>query len=715
MTLKSNFAFYITDRLEKGDTTVSISNDLETDTSVTLSTETSILITYEDDNTTIERCKGTATWGTLTLSERWLTPDDPPVADASYKKDRRPGAICYVVLFPDDVVENDATQTVTGAKTFSAAIAFTLSMQIPVFADATARTAAIPSPANGMMSYLTDTGLMYWYLAWSWVSLWTNGTFANASETLAGKKEDPTDAEVTAGTAIWGTWATMSPTTVQQKKSISLKQSTSTVVDANEWVINQWWEDFRVLQSILSTYYRSFLGTAWENLTAWDLAYLDLDWSAYKTVRKASAVAQLGTLTGVDVLWGNWYSTRCEYLSDNTAIVCHKKASDNFVYWNIVTWDRWTPTVWSSATISAALEWAYWFDLCVLSSTLFVVTYKLASDDKPYAVACTVSGSTITAWTPVKMYDTETVSDNAGVLCCKVSSTSFACSFANVTSSDPLMVVGTISGTTITAGTASQLKATTSTYPVLLAYIQNWVIVSAYTDGTNLFIRPATISGTTITLKTELATGLAYRTWYCDQLITIETGRILFVDAETSWNTRIVVLNIADQSAWTVANVVNTFYITNDYASQWMWQMIYLWENKVAYLSMVTNGSDMRLRIMDLWQNDCKTLFDTVIAWTVADIALCKLTTRQDKILMIYGAWSNLNYSLYWNTENQFCWVVQTTTAAAWSVPITNTWPTPVSWLTAWLPYYVGDDWAVATTGTKQIWVALTTTSLLLK
>lgn len=70
MTLKSNFKFYLTDKFNSGATTVTISNDVETNSVVELSTATSILIRHPDKADVIERITATATGGTLTTSAR---------------------------------------------------------------------------------------------------------------------------------------------------------------------------------------------------------------------------------------------------------------------------------------------------------------------------------------------------------------------------------------------------------------------------------------------------------------------------------------------------------------------------------------------------------------------------------------------------------------------------------------------------------------------
>ena len=101
---------------------------------------------------------------------------------------------------------NAEDETITGDWTFSGDNVFSGSLKVPVYADATARDAAITSPANGMLAYLTDTGVMYQYIGGAWATFAT-GTTSNASTTVAGKGEEATQAEIAAATAAGGTGA----------------------------------------------------------------------------------------------------------------------------------------------------------------------------------------------------------------------------------------------------------------------------------------------------------------------------------------------------------------------------------------------------------------------------------------------------------------------------------------------------------------------------
>ena len=74
---------------------------------------------------------------------------------------------------------------------------FSLSVNLPNYANATARDAAITSPVNGMMIYNSGTGTIQQYISGAWADLAT-GSVVNASTTVAGKVEIATQAEVNA-------------------------------------------------------------------------------------------------------------------------------------------------------------------------------------------------------------------------------------------------------------------------------------------------------------------------------------------------------------------------------------------------------------------------------------------------------------------------------------------------------------------------------------
>ncbi len=624
-----------------------------------------------------------------------------------------------LVWMHDQLVMKTKSNTYTAwtTQTFSASES-NVSSKDPVYADATARDVWIPSPSNGMRVYNTAEWEFQKYQAWAWTNETSWWSTPNASTTVAGKVEAPTQTEVEqlattgwTGALVFVTPTTINPASITWATPAYNDKASSSDTSNSNYLRSATYED--IAQNAINT--RWF--TAWENITAGDLLYMDADTSVYKTVRKASTVAQVWSITGIDTVTGANSMIWSAQLTTDKSILIYKKSADSLIYWTVVSFTRWAITVWTEQVIAwAALQADSGGTVCVLSSTLFVVSYKRNSDNFPYSVACTVSWTTITAGTATLMYNSNVLENLAAVSSCKVSATSFAVAVHDATLDDTIVVAATISWTTITPWTWVAMEAVTmnAAWSSLCCYVQDGVIAVAYDDWTNIKCNMATISGTTVTAKTAFTTSIAGYCTPVDQIIYIDYGRFLIIQNDlTTWAIRVISINVPNQSAWTTGIVMSNYYISNDNILSYA-QVQYLGNNKVAVCNQMLNGGDMRLRIMDLWYDDMMPIYDTTIAWTVWDVSLTKLTTNQDKILMIYQdtGTTNLNYSLYWNTENQFIWVCKTTTSAAGTVPTATRWLAAISWLTAGQPYYVWDAGAVATSGTKQIWVATSTATL---
>jgi microcystin-dependent protein len=80
-----------------------------------------------------------------------------------------------------------------------------------IFADDTARDAAITAPQNGDVIYNTFVGLPQKYVAGTWIDDTSGGAVPNASEIVAGKVELATNAEMRLGTSTGGTGARLVP------------------------------------------------------------------------------------------------------------------------------------------------------------------------------------------------------------------------------------------------------------------------------------------------------------------------------------------------------------------------------------------------------------------------------------------------------------------------------------------------------------------------
>jgi len=121
---------------------------------------------------------------------------------------------------------------------------------LAVYADDTARDAAITSPTNWMSCYNTTDWAFNDYIGWAWTIRATWAT-PNATESVAGKIELPTDAEVTAKTATGWTWATICPTNAQTGKSVALKAVDATMAETDHIVFDKAWTDNKMLVSVL--------------------------------------------------------------------------------------------------------------------------------------------------------------------------------------------------------------------------------------------------------------------------------------------------------------------------------------------------------------------------------------------------------------------------------------------------------------------------------
>lgn len=118
----------------------------------------------------------------------------------------------------------DTDNTFTGTNTFTGQIIASLGFIPPIYADAAARDAALPSPSFGMIVGQNDTGVLYQYIGGAWATF-ASGTTANASDTVAGKVERATTAQANAGT---DTGETGAPTFVRPSEVTTVANLAST-------------------------------------------------------------------------------------------------------------------------------------------------------------------------------------------------------------------------------------------------------------------------------------------------------------------------------------------------------------------------------------------------------------------------------------------------------------------------------------------------------
>ena len=138
----------------------------------------------------------------------------------------------------------------------------------------------------------------------------------------------------------------------------------------------------------------------------------------------------------------------------------------------------------------------------VLSSTSFVVVYSDSTNsNKQTAIVCSLSGTATTCGAPVVVSNSTN-----GYVIAVLSSTSFAVYYSDSTNGNKqTAVVGSVSGTTITLGTPVVSSNSTNTSSFAIADLDSAHFVVEYIDSTNSNKQTAvvgSVSGTTITFGT---------------------------------------------------------------------------------------------------------------------------------------------------------------------------------------------------------------------
>jgi hypothetical protein len=245
----SNSKFYVKSTISSTQgtwTTFNISEDFETGQHIDSDWE--VLSIVLKTSTQIERLTITCVWWVATIVKRWLTQWDTKVEQVWLQKQWTDWTIWYVTALASDLLDIDRAWWVSVLSNnidFTWEVEFKWPTRWPTFADTTARDLVYTSPVN------SDECFIVWvwkqvYNGWAWVTLdeWT--PTPNASTTVAWKLEIATDSEITAWTNTWWTWAPLSITPTQLKKSISLKTAWTTFWDTDEISVNISWEDFKI-------------------------------------------------------------------------------------------------------------------------------------------------------------------------------------------------------------------------------------------------------------------------------------------------------------------------------------------------------------------------------------------------------------------------------------------------------------------------------------
>ena len=108
--------------------------------------------------------------------------------------------------------------------TAAVANGYLASQTVMVFADSSARSTAITSPQEGMVSYLKDTNAIEYYSGSAWVAVGGGGSSGKIGQVLSTTKTDTFSASVSAGsnTAVTGLSQAITPSATTSKVLVTV-------------------------------------------------------------------------------------------------------------------------------------------------------------------------------------------------------------------------------------------------------------------------------------------------------------------------------------------------------------------------------------------------------------------------------------------------------------------------------------------------------------
>jgi len=384
----------------------------------------------------------------------------------------------------------DGNNTVSGANTYTGINNFDDELNIPIYANAAARDAAITSPREGSGVKLTTEGVITDYLGGAWVTR-TADTTANASTTVAGRVEMATAAERAAGTAAGGTGALLVPTNdaLVKTSSGSGDENKIPLLNSSGQFDSGFIGDVNPTESL----------TTGENVTAGNALRMKVDGTVYKAMREAE-------LGGISRLFTSpsERNIATAQIDDNKIVYCYIGGTNYNA--RVVTWDGEKATLGSATLLLTNTVATGKFDVVKIDTNKFALVTYLNSSTNGVAVVSTVSGSTITAGSSVAF---ETGAQTGSSLH-KVSSSDtdvFTVAWEDDGTSDQARArTATVSGTVPTFGTEIVVSTDTDSGAFLdtCDVAASKIVVAYKTSGNALVARVSTISGNTMTQGTEV-------------------------------------------------------------------------------------------------------------------------------------------------------------------------------------------------------------------
>ena len=452
----------------------------------------------------------------------------------------------------------------------------------------TERNALGELPAGGIAIYNTTTGQTEWREGGAWVANAAGGTVADASETVAGKVELATNAEMRAGTSAGGTGARLVPPNDQliATSSGAADQGKIDTLNANGDHADGFISDTSVLQHLTKS-----LVTG-EAVTAGNALRIKENGLVYNAEKFKELSIWMEANSGSDPT--TMYKCACTIAANKVVYIFEVGATVQAV---VATWDGDVPTsgtVLSLTTTATGWTTTGYMDVCKVDTDKFAVVHwadTIVGVDDGEILVCTVSGTTITSAASATAFESGTQTGAALNRVCSpatdvvtviwqnadttddlyartatiatrtptfgaevaIDTTAGAGATSDVcpidtnkvaivhlgTDSDLYAEVCTISGNTMTEGADTELVDAITLYnnSIRASKVATNKFAAVYYDGTNIKIICSTVSGTTITPGLPVTVTCNYQAFVSDyiQLIYLSDNRCLLAFTDQNY------------------------------------------------------------------------------------------------------------------------------------------------------------------------------------
>jgi hypothetical protein len=271
-------------------------------------------------------------------------------------------------------------------------------------------------------------------------------------------------------------------------------------------------------------------------------AYAGENISAGDLVEYINGIASTETETSVDTkLSATSKAGECfsaVKLDENRVFVAHKYGSDEYLYGVVAKIVDATITVGTDTAIVSESSTASVISAVLVSTNTVFIAHNQPSYLYLYGIVVTIDDMTITAGTNTRIISTRyagsiisaiTLSDNK-VLIGHCNSTG--------SSGHLTITICTISGTTISAGTSTEVSSTAYTCNVIsIAKINTNKVFIAHSYGSDYYLygMVVSISGTTVTAGTDTPISTTAKSGVYNSLCLLQDGNIFIVHPMTSY------------------------------------------------------------------------------------------------------------------------------------------------------------------------------------